>query len=95
MSGLDRFLETFFNWPVIEEYLPAIGNGFIVTVELAILVVISGLALGFVLALIRAYRIWPINIPMVILTDMLRALPPQSSSCRSNTATRKPLSMSS
>jgi polar amino acid transport system permease protein len=76
MSNFDRFLETFFKWQVIEEYLPAIGNGFIVTCELAILVVISGLALGFVLALVRAYRIWLINIPMVILIDMLRALPP-------------------
>jgi polar amino acid transport system permease protein len=76
MSNFDRFLETFFKWQVIEEYLPAIGNGFIVTCELAIMVVISGLALGFVLALVRAYRIWLINIPMVILIDMLRALPP-------------------
>ncbi|MEE8230922.1 MAG: ABC transporter permease subunit, partial [Qipengyuania citrea] len=76
MSGLDRFLETFFKWEVIEEYLPAIGSGVIVTFELAVLVVISGLALGLVLALIRAYRIWLINIPMVIMVDMLRALPP-------------------
>lgn len=76
MSGLDRFLETFFKWEVIEKYLPAIGSGVIVTIELAVLVVISGLALGLVLALIRAYRVLLINIPMVIMVDLLRALPP-------------------
>lgn len=76
MTNFDRFLDTFFKWEVIREYLPALSKGLLVTCELAVLVVVTGLALGLALALVRAYRIWPINLPIVILVDMLRALPP-------------------
>ncbi len=76
MSAWERFLHTFFNRDVIIQYLPDIGKGFIVTCELAILVVISGIAMGFILAMVRAYRILPVNLIIVGFVDVLRSLPP-------------------
>ena len=76
MTQWERFLDTFFNWPVIETYLPAIGRGFVVTCQLAVLVVICGIALGLLLAFIRAYRIRAVNALIIVCVDVLRALPP-------------------
>ena len=76
MIGWDKFVEDYFNWDVISRYLPAMFKGALITIELAVLVVICGIALGLVLALIRAYRIRAVNILLVIFVDVLRALPP-------------------
>lgn len=76
MTALDRFLDAFFNQIVAERYLPAILNGMLVTVEVALAVVATGLALGLLLAIARAYRFRPLNVLIVILVDVLRALPP-------------------
>lgn len=76
MSAWERFLDTFFNWAVIAEYLPALGQGVLVTCQLAIAVVVTGLALGLGLALIRAYRYWALNFVIIVFVDVLRALPP-------------------
>ncbi|WP_075219151.1 amino acid ABC transporter permease [Acuticoccus yangtzensis] len=70
------FLDTFFKASVIDQYLPSILKGIVVTLEVAALVVICGILLGLTLALVRAYRIRAVNILIVILVDMLRALPP-------------------
>jgi polar amino acid transport system permease protein len=76
MTQWERFLDTFFKWDVIVQYLPAIGRGFIVTCELAVLVVICGISLGLILALIRSYQIKIINFFIICLVDILRSLPP-------------------
>lgn len=76
MTGLERFLDTFFNFAVIQEYLPAIGQGLIVTVSLAVLVVLCGTALGLALACLRTWRIKPVSALIVIFADVMRALPP-------------------
>jgi len=76
MTQWERFLDTFFNRDVIVQYLPAIGKGFIVTCELAVLVVISGIGLGLILAIVRAYQVKVINFLIVIVVDILRSLPP-------------------
>ncbi|WP_245943804.1 amino acid ABC transporter permease [Acuticoccus kandeliae] len=76
MSAGARFVETFFNWTVIERYLPAILKGMVVTLELAVLVVASGILLGLVLACLRAYRVLPLNLLIVGFADIFRALPP-------------------
>ena len=73
MSGLGF---TFFNVEVMARYLPAILQGFVLTVYLAVLIVLSGVALGLALALIRVLRIRPITALIVVAVDMLRALPP-------------------
>ena len=72
----ENFVETFFRQDLIDEYSGAILKGMVVTIEIAILVVLCGLALGLVLAMIRAYRVRAINVVITVFIDVLRALPP-------------------
>lgn len=60
----------------MRQYLPDIVTGFFVTCQIAVLVVLCGLALGLVLAVLRSYRIAPINALIIVFVDLLRALPP-------------------
>jgi polar amino acid transport system permease protein len=76
MDGWSRFLDTFFKPELIERYFPAIMKGVVVTVEVAAAVVVTGLALGLVLALVRAFRVLPISALIVVFADVFRALPP-------------------
>ncbi len=73
MAGI---LDTFFNLTVMRQYFPMILEGMLVTVELAILVVVSGLLLGFVLALLRSLRVPVLNFFIVLFADVFRAIPP-------------------
>jgi polar amino acid transport system permease protein len=75
-TNLDRLADTFFNSKVMAQYAPKIWEGFWVTVELAAAVVVTGIAAGLVLALVRAFRVKPVNFAIVVLVDVLRALPP-------------------
>jgi polar amino acid transport system permease protein len=76
MTGLNQFIFTFLNVKVMMDWAPKIAAGFAVTVELALLVVVAGLASGLTLALLRLsgsrILVWPI----VFLVDALRAIPP-------------------
>jgi len=76
MDGWSRFVETFFKWNLIEQYFPSIMKGMLVTIEIALAVVLTGLALGLLLAVIRTWRILPLNALIVAFVDMFRALPP-------------------
>lgn len=76
MSPLERFLDTFFNPTVIAKYWPAILDGAVITLELAVLVILTGIALGLLLASVRAYRVAVLNVFIVAFADVFRALPP-------------------
>jgi polar amino acid transport system permease protein len=76
MDGWSRFLDVFFKPELIERYFPSILKGVVVTVEVAAAVVITGLALGLVLAILRSFRVMPISALIVVFADMFRALPP-------------------
>lgn len=76
MSRWDLFIETFFRPDLIREFWPAIARGVAVTVEVAALVVVTGIVLGLLLAMIRSYRIGAVNALIVIFVDVMRALPP-------------------
>jgi polar amino acid transport system permease protein len=76
MEAWHRFLDTFFNWQVIERYFPAIMKGVVVTIEIAAAVVVTGILLGLALAIVRAFRVLAINALIVVFVDMFRALPP-------------------
>jgi polar amino acid transport system permease protein len=76
MSSWERFLETFFNAKVMAKYLPDIAYGMLVTVELAALVIVSGLVAGLALALLRSLGFRPLNLLIVFVVDLFRALPP-------------------
>lgn len=76
MNNWDRFLDTFLNVKVMAKYWPDIAYGMLITVELAVLVVISGIAGGLTLALIRSLAIRPLNWLIIFVVDVFRALPP-------------------
>jgi polar amino acid transport system permease protein len=76
MEAWSRFLDAFFKWEVIERYFPVIMKGVVVTIEIAAAVVITGILLGLALAMLRAFRVLAINAIIVLLVDVLRALPP-------------------
>lgn len=76
MSNWERFLETFFNSQVMARYLPDIAYGMLVTVQLAALVIVTGLAAGLALALLRSLGLRPLNLLIVFVVDLFRALPP-------------------
>ena len=73
---MNRIAENFFDLDVMARYLPSIIDGVFVTIHLAVLIVLSGLALGFVLAVVRAFQIRPVNWLIVLVVDVFRALPP-------------------
>lgn len=76
MTGLERFAESFFNPTLIGRYWPEIVSGMLVTVEIALAVVATGITLGFALACLRSYRVLPLNAFIVVFVDVFRALPP-------------------
>jgi polar amino acid transport system permease protein len=76
VSNWDRFVETFFNAKVMAKYLPDILHGMLITVELAALVILAGLVAGLALALIRSLGFKPVNLLIIFVVDLFRALPP-------------------
>jgi polar amino acid transport system permease protein len=70
------FIDTFFKPELIARYLPDILSGMVVTMEIAVLVVVAGVALGLALALIRSLRLHLVNLLIVVFVDVARALPP-------------------
>lgn len=76
MDGWSRFTDTFFKPELIERYLPSIASGLVVTVEIALAVIVTGLTLGLLLAVVRAFRLSVLSFVIVIVVDAFRALPP-------------------
>ena len=76
MSNWERFVDAFFNARVMAKYFPDIAYGMLVTVELAALVIVSGLVAGLALALLRSFGIRAVNLLIVFIVDLFRALPP-------------------
>ncbi|MFC0407563.1 amino acid ABC transporter permease [Roseomonas elaeocarpi] len=70
------FVFSFLNPRVAAQYWPAVAGGFALTVALAALIVVTGLAAGLILAVVRALRIRVLNWAIIFAVDLLRALPP-------------------
>lgn len=73
---LDKLLLTYFNWGVMAQYLPKIVEGFFLTIQLALAIVVTGILAGLALALVRSFRLRVINFFIILFVDILRALPP-------------------
>ncbi|ATI41374.1 polar amino acid ABC transporter permease [Pacificitalea manganoxidans] len=71
-----RFLETFFNPAVIAKYTPALIEALFTTIWLSVIIVLSGLLLGAVLACLRAFRVRVLSALIVLFADFFRAIPP-------------------
>ena len=76
MTNWERFLDTFFNAKVMAKYAPDIAYGMLITVELAALVIVTGLLAGLALALVRSLGVKALNLLIVFTVDLFRALPP-------------------
>jgi polar amino acid transport system permease protein len=76
MTAWSKFLDTFFNAKVMAHYLPDILAGTLLTIELAVLIVVTGLLSGLILALIRSLAIRPVNWLIIFVVDLFRSLPP-------------------
>jgi polar amino acid transport system permease protein len=74
--NLNKLLFNYFNLEVMAQYLPKILEGFFLTIQLALSVVVTGVLAGMALALIRSFRNRVINLFIVFFVDILRALPP-------------------
>ena len=73
---MEQFAHNFFNVPIMLQYLPEMLKGLLVTLELAALVVVTGLSTGLLLALGRSFQFKPANFLIVVVVDICRALPP-------------------
>jgi polar amino acid transport system permease protein len=76
VTGWERFVDSFFNARVAAQYLPKIVEGFGLTVVLALFIVLTGLAAGLLLALLRSLGLRPLNWLIIFAVDLFRALPP-------------------
>jgi len=76
MTGWERFTDSFFNLRVGMEYAPKIIDGLWLTLALAGCIIVSGVAMGLLLAVVRAMGIRPINWAIIFTVDLFRALPP-------------------
>ena len=72
---MEQLGKYFFNLEVMGRYFPAMLEGFWMTLEIAVAVVLLGIAGGLVLAVVRAFQIRPVNWLLVFIVDLLRALP--------------------
>jgi len=70
------FIDSFFKPEIIERYALDILKAMLVTIEVAVLVVVTGLALGLLLAIVRSFRFAALNVLIVVYVDVFRALPP-------------------
>lgn len=70
------FADTFLNLAVMAQAWPKLFAGFLLTIELALVTVVSGIALGLVLAVVRSFGLRPLNWLIIGLVDLFRALPP-------------------
>ena len=73
---MERFVETFFKPQILASTWPTIAKGMLVTIEIAALVVITGLTLGLALAVLRTLRNRLLDLVIIIFIDFFRAIPP-------------------
>ena len=76
MSMLERFAFSFLNPEVAARYVRPILEGMVITIELGLLIIATGLLLGLALALLRVQRLRVLNFFIVVFADVFRALPP-------------------
>ncbi|KAF1019244.1 MAG: putative glutamine ABC transporter permease protein GlnP [Paracidovorax wautersii] len=75
-SAWDAFVFTFFNGEVARQYLPDVVHGLGVTLAVSLCIVVTGVAGGLALAMLRASGRRGIGLAVVAFADIFRALPP-------------------
>lgn len=73
---MQELIHAFLNVDVIWRYLPDLLSGLLITLELSISVVTTGLVCGILLAMLRSNGWKLANFAIVLFADVMRALPP-------------------
>ena len=68
-------LDNFFNPQILAQYAPDMLAGFGVTVVVALLTIVVGVATGLALAIVRAMKVRAADIAITIFVDIFRTLP--------------------
>jgi polar amino acid transport system permease protein len=72
----ERFVDVFANAAAFKEYLPSIMSGTLMTLKVALLIIVTGVFAGLLLAALRSYRSQAANFVVVVYVDVFRSLPP-------------------
>lgn len=72
---MDNVFKYFFNVDVALKALPALLNGLLLTIGIALTVIVLGVFLGLTLAVLRSLQIKALNFLIVIFGDVFRAIP--------------------
>lgn len=74
--NLDALHAAFFNLDIARQAVTPVLQGMAVTVQLGVLITLTGLVVGLVLAFVRAMRVPAVNFFIIAFADVMRAMPP-------------------
>jgi polar amino acid transport system permease protein len=72
---MEEIRRYFFNIPIMEKSLPFLLHGLWITLAMAVLIIILGIAAGLALAALRSFRFPAVNIFILVFVDVFRAVP--------------------
>lgn len=75
-TGLSQFADAFFRVDLIQRYWLEIAQAMVLTIEISVCVIVTGVLMGALLAFVRAYELRTINFFIIVFSDVCRALPP-------------------
>ena len=70
-----NLIDTFFNWAVFRDSLPALLQGLWITVLLGVVSIVAGLVSGLLMALLRLYAPAPVRALARLYIDVFRSIP--------------------
>ena len=70
-----NLIDTFFNWAVFRDSLPALLQGLWITILLGLVSIVAGLVSGLLMALLRLYAPAPVRALARIYIDVFRSIP--------------------
>ncbi len=70
-----NLIDTFFNWAVFRDSLPALLLGLWITILLGVVSILAGLVSGLLMALLRLYAPAPVRALARIYIDVFRSIP--------------------
>ncbi len=70
-----NLIDTFFNWAVFRDSLPALLQGLWITILLGVVSILAGLVSGLLMALLRLYAPAPVRALARIYIDVFRSIP--------------------
>lgn len=76
VANVSQFADAFFRIDLIQRYWLEIAQAMVLTIEISVCVVITGVVAGALLAFARAYELSAVNLLIIAFSDVCRALPP-------------------